>query len=47
MKGGSLEQELRSAQVRYGNKRISTLDLVVKGVSDIELVEKKLVAVEL
>jgi 16S rRNA (guanine527-N7)-methyltransferase len=47
MKGGSLEHELRSAQVRYGNKRISTLDLVVKGVSDIELVEKKLVAVEL
>jgi 16S rRNA (guanine527-N7)-methyltransferase len=47
MKGGSLEQELRSAQVRYGNKRTSTLDLVVKGVSDIELVEKKFVVVEL
>ncbi len=47
MKGGSLEEELRSAHVKYPNKRISTLDLPLKGMTELELVEKKLIVVEL
>ena len=47
MKGGPLEEELQTARMRYKDKKFSVLDLSIKGVSETELVDKKLLVVEL
>jgi len=47
MKGGDVHDEIKKAQIRYKDSQISLVDLLVKGVSEAELVEKKLLVVEL
>ena len=47
MKGGPLEEELRMARIRYKDKKFSAFDLSLKGVLETDLVDKKLLVVEL